>query len=132
MSLLAKCGKHDTVCCRDCFPLPQWADIVDVKELEAERDALHLQFNIVNDHLQKMQVTNGSLTDEVDRLKAELEECRELHEECHVNVGIWKEDRDLWKSKADKLAEALEACLSLRYGHIVWTAKRPRGSRMVS
>lgn len=40
-----------------CDQCPQY------KSLEAERDRL-------NDHLQKMQVTNGSLTDEVDRLKA--------------------------------------------------------------
>lgn len=72
------------------------------------------------DHLQKMQVTNGSLTAEIDRLKAELEKVREYGINAEADVV---EDRDLWKancqsvmkefdelrSKAKKLAEAIKA-----------------------
>ena len=75
-------------------------------ELEAERDRLH-------DHLQKMQITNGSLTDEVDRLKVEPEEKTKALDQNDI---AWARnhaliaDRDLWKSKAEKLAEALRHC----------------------
>jgi hypothetical protein len=90
------------------------------KALEAERDSLA-------DHLLKMQVTNGSLTDEIDRLKAELEKrhekCKEDYDEAVKNRWDACTERDtarneanLWKSKAEalelkdkaeKLAEAL-------------------------
>lgn len=48
------------------------------------------------------------LESERNRLKADLEEYRELHAECHLNVDIWKEDRDLWKFRAEKLVQALK------------------------
>ncbi len=57
-----------------------------------------------HDHLQKMQVTNGSLTQEIDRLKAELEIYHEHDSRCQ------------WIYKAEKLAEALnKAFVSLNF-----------------
>lgn len=70
-------------------------------ELEAECYRLNELLRIASDHLQKMQATNGSLTDEIHRLKAELERM--------ANDFVKNElDRVTWKSKADKLAEELE------------------------
>ncbi len=82
-----------------------------IKSLEAERDSLRLQFNIVNDHLQKMQITNGSLTGEIDRLKAEMDKTIEAWQEQDNKHLKYEQEleftRDLWKQKAETLAKAI-------------------------
>lgn len=78
------------------------------KSIEAERDRLHKCLKISNDHLQKMQVTNGSLTDEISRLKAEVRF-------EHVMMEQIAEDRDGWKAKAEKMAEALKRQIDHEY-----------------
>lgn len=52
----------------------------------------------------------GSANLEIDRLKADLEEARLIERK---NTESWKQDRNAWKAKAERLAEALEKIVEL-------------------
>lgn len=73
------------------------------KSLESERDRLS------NEVKCKVEIIHGYLA-EIDRLKAELESFQKFFrgkvDICNY-CDATRRDRDLWKSKTDKLAEAL-------------------------
>lgn len=97
--------------------------------MDAERDRLH-------SHIQNLQVTNGSLTDIVDKLKSEhtihVNRITELSEEndrlradveeAGKNMDHWIHeansvslDRDRWKSRAERLEGALKKIHNAEY-----------------
>ena len=81
--------------CRECFEVcyPR------LDALEAERDRIKIQDAVHHAQLEEARA-------EIDRLKAELS----LWEGAH---GLDRE-RNLWKSKAEKLADVLKHCVRVK------------------
>lgn len=73
---------------------------MEIKALESERDRLNSQLKI-----QDGMIANQIL--EIDRLKAERDRDVDTTADLQLSLRRVVEDRDLWKSKAEKLAEAL-------------------------
>lgn len=99
-----------------------------VEKLEAERDRLKSDAAEREDKYLKMLTQRNYAQKELPRLKAETEKYRT----CDVCGGIdsvcakgWlndkeklQKDRDAWKAKADKMAEAIKILLKDKYWKI--------------
>ena len=80
----------------------------EICEVADERD--RLKSDLI-DARNLYEANTKNAFEEIDRLKAELEEYKEAHAMWEQGCNEGARQRDLWKSKAEKLAKALDDML---------------------